>query len=201
MAKINSRGNKLFFDFRYKGQRCREYTRLENNQSNKRRMQNIMERIEAEITLGTFVYRDYFPKSAKADFFDELDKKVQAAKLSPHSVDASFPTLEEFTELWLAEKKIEWRDSHLMTVITNINAYVIPRLGSKRVNDITKADILNFRSTLAKDPKRKNSELKPATINKVMTPLRMIMNEAADRYEFTSPYKGVKSLKIQRVSR
>ena len=25
------------------------------------------------------------------------------------------------------------------------------------------------------------------------------MNEAADRYEFTSPYKGIKSLKIQRV--
>ena len=199
MAKINSRYGKLQIDFRYKGQRCREQTKFEDTPQHRQRLKKIVERIEAEITLGTFVYRDYFPKSAKADFFDELDKKVLAAKLSPHSVDASFPTLEEFTELWLAEKKIEWRDSHLMTVITNINAYVIPRLGSKRVNDITKADILNFRSTLAKDPKRKNSELKPATINKVMTPLRMIMNEAADRYEFTSPYKGIKSLKIQRV--
>ena len=32
-----------------------------------------------------------------------------------------------------------------------------------------------------------------------MTPLRMILNEAADRHEFTSPYQGIKSLKVPRT--
>ncbi|WP_276784797.1 site-specific integrase [Thalassolituus oleivorans] len=199
MAKINSRYGKLQIDFRYKGQRCREQTKFEDTPQHRQRLKKIVERIEAEITLGTFVYRDYFPKSAKADFFDELDKKVLAARLSQSYGMNALPTMGEFVDIWLAEKKIEWRDSHRMTVITNLNSYVLPTFENKRVNDITKADILNFRSTLAKDPKRKSSPLKATTINKVMTPLRMLLNEAADRYEFTSPFRGIKSLKIQKV--
>ena len=83
MASISVRTGKLYFDFRYKGERCREYTKLEDNQPNRRRMEKILQRIEAEITLGTFVYRDYFPDSPKAEAFEALDKKVAAARLSP----------------------------------------------------------------------------------------------------------------------
>ena len=32
-----------------------------------------------------------------------------------------------------------------------------------------------------------------------MTPLRMILNEAADRYDFTSPWKNIKALKVPRT--
>jgi len=32
-----------------------------------------------------------------------------------------------------------------------------------------------------------------------MTPLRMLLTEAADRYEFTSPWKNIKALKIPRT--
>jgi len=32
-----------------------------------------------------------------------------------------------------------------------------------------------------------------------MTPLRMILNEAANRFEFSSPYHGIKSLKVPRT--
>ena len=32
-----------------------------------------------------------------------------------------------------------------------------------------------------------------------MTPLRMILNEAANRYNFSSPYQGIKSLKVPRT--
>ncbi len=198
MSAINSRSGNLFFDFRYKGQRCREYTKLEDTPPNRKRLQKIMERIDAEITLNTFVYKEYFPKSKKVAFFEELDKKVERARLSPGGEDDSLPLLKDFVETWLAEKKIEWRDSYLLTVITNLNNYAIPRLGDKRVNDITKADLLNFRSSLAKEPARKNSPLNAATINKIMTPLRMLLNEAADRFEFTSPYRGIKSLKVQK---
>ena len=168
MSAINSRSGKLFFDFRYKGQRCREYTKLEDTPPNRKRLQKIMERIDAEITLNTFVYKEYFPKSKKVAFFEELDKKVERARLSPGGEDDSLPPLKDFVETWLAEKKIEWRDSYLLTVITNLNNYVIPRLGDKRVNDITKADLLNFRSSLAKEPARKNSPLNAATINKII---------------------------------
>lgn len=199
MASINARTGKLYFDFRYKGQRCREYTKLEDNQPNRRRMEKILQRIEAEITLGTFVYRDYFPDNSKANIFDTLAKRVAAAQLSPYQGASDMPTFKEFTEVWLSDMSVEWRESHKKTVMLNLKTYVLPAFGEKRISDITKADILNFRSNLAKDPKRKTSPLKAATINKIMTPLRMILNEAADRYEFNSPYRGIKSLKKQKV--
>jgi integrase len=195
MATINNKNGKLQLDFRYKGKRCREQTKLEDNQANRRRTKKILDRIEAEITLGTFVYADYFPNSKKAIEFDELNDRILADK----AIGNNTPTFADFSDIWLNEKQIEWRDSHMASVITNLKAYTLPEFCEKDVSSITKAQILNFRSTLAKEPKRKKSPLSPATINKIMTPLRMIINEAADRYDFTSPFLGIKSLKIPRI--
>jgi len=196
MGSINVRSGKLLLDFRFKGERCREQTKLTDSPANKKRAKQILERIEAEITLGTFKYWDYFPNSKKADLF-----RGQRDMLTEHTTQKTRKTLlfKEFAELWFDEKKIEWRNSHVLSVRNSIDVYSIPYFGEKEVGSITKADILNFRSTLAKEPKRKNSALKPASINKIMTPLRMIINEAADRYEFTSPWKGIKSLKIMKT--
>lgn len=199
MASINVRNGLLFFDFRYNSQRCREYTKLSDTAPHRKRMQKVLERIEAEITLRTFVYRNYFPSSKKADFFDELDKKVAAAREVASGQADNTPTFAEFAEIWLSEKNVEWRDSHRAAVINVLEAYALPFFGDKKLNDITKAEVLQFRSTLAKEPLRKDSPLKASTINKTMTPIRMIMNEAAERYEFNSPFRGVKSLKIQRT--
>lgn len=58
--------------------------------------------------------------------------------------------------------------------------------GNKKISAINKQQILSFRSTLAKVPGRKGKELSPSRINHIMTPLRVMLNEAADRYEFTS---------------
>ena len=199
MASINTRYGLLQVDFYYRGQRCREQTKFEDTPANRKKLEKIIERMEAEILLGTFVYRDYFPRSKKVEFFDQQDSRVTAARLSPNQFTSDMPTFKEFTEVWLSDMSVEWRESHKKTVMINLNTYVLPAFGEKRISDITKADILNFRSNLAKDPKRKSSPLKAATINKIMTPLRMIMNEAADRYEFNSPYRGIKSLKKQKI--
>lgn len=199
MASINVRNNKLQVDFRYKGKRCREQTRYVDTPANRKKLEKIIERMEAEILLNTFIYRNYFPKSAKADFFDELEKKATATTgVASGQVDNT-PTFAEFAEIWLSEKNIEWRESHRAAVINVLEAYALPFFGDKKLNDITKAEVLQFRSTLAKEPLRKDSPLKASTINKTMTPIRMIMNEAAERYEFNSPFRGVKSLKIQRT--
>src|SRR5690606_40889134 len=69
----------------------------------------------------------------------------------------------------------------------------------KEVGCITKAEILTFRSSLAKVTNRSGKTLSATRINHIMTPLRMILNEAANRYNFSSPYVGIKSLKVPRV--
>lgn len=53
---------------------------------------------------------------------------------------------------------------------------------------------------LASIQRRNGTEgLSPARINHIMTPVRMILNEAADRYEFVSSYKNIKPLKVPKT--
>lgn len=54
MASVNQRGGVLFFDFRYQGIRCREYTKLEDTPANRKRMQKVLDRIEQAIADGSF---------------------------------------------------------------------------------------------------------------------------------------------------
>lgn len=192
MGNIRSRvdNGKLFFDFRYQGARHREQTALDDNPANRKKLQQVMDRIEAEITLDTFEYGRYFPNSAKAKQFADLKKAAVP--------QTSTPRFKEFADLWLGEMKAQWRRTHRDTVTLSFEKYLVPFFGEKEVGHITKAEIMQFRSTLAKVTKRNGSSLSPSRINHVMTPLRMILNEAANRFEFTSPFHGVKSLAVPR---
>ena len=68
MGKIRARSdnNKLFFEFRFYGTRCREQTTLTDKPSNRKRLQKVLDKIDAEITLGVFEYGQYFPHSPMA---------------------------------------------------------------------------------------------------------------------------------------
>ena len=68
------------------------------------------------------------------------------------------------------------------------------------VINIKKSDILGFRSSLAKVTHGKNQEcLSPSRINQIMIALRMILDSAAERYDFDSPYKNIKNLKQGKI--
>jgi integrase len=74
---------------------------------------------------------------------------------------------------------------------------LVPRFGEIDVGRITKEDILNFRSALGKLPGRKSKNgLSAQRINHVMGVLRRVLEDAADRFQFTSPYQRIKPLKL-----
>lgn len=56
MGKIVARPEtgKLYFDFRYRGKRCREQTALSDIPKNRKQLEKILVKIEAEITLCIF---------------------------------------------------------------------------------------------------------------------------------------------------
>ncbi|MGO2279220.1 MAG: Arm DNA-binding domain-containing protein [Pseudomonadales bacterium] len=66
MASIRSRYGKLVVDFYYMGIRCRETTNLTDTPANRKKLEKVIEKMEAEIVLGLFNYAKYFPKSDKA---------------------------------------------------------------------------------------------------------------------------------------
>ncbi|MEH0739978.1 site-specific integrase [Vibrio cholerae] len=197
MGSVNVRDGMLFFDFRYKGQRCREYTKLADNVVNRRRAAKLLKVIEAEIVTDRFDYSKYFPSSKSATKFEAVKEKQRQSEKYFDAPDS--PLFKEFAETWLAEMKVEWSHSHLVDVEGVLNKYLLPTFGNKRISAINKAQIMQFRSILAKVPGRNSQFLSPSRINHIMTPLRMILNEAADRYDFTPAWKNIKALKVGRT--
>jgi len=193
MASINVRpasGN-LYFDFRYLGVRCREQTALPDSPANRSKLQKILDRIEAEITLGQFEYARYFPNSHMLEKFDRPLR---------HFRNEVTPVFREFARQWLDEMAVQWRVSYHESVSNTLKKHILPQFGEKEVGRITKSEVLAFRSALAKAPGLSaKSTLSADRINHIMTHLRMILDEAADRFEFTPPCRGIKSLKVPRT--
>lgn len=192
-VRVRESTQKLFIDFQYRGKRCREQTALDNTPANRKKLENILKRLEAEITLGSFEYHKYFPNSPRAHEFTKQAEILKAQQA--HDT----PLFKTFSQDWVGEMKIQWRQSHIETVEGTLKNYLNPYFGEKEVGHITKKDILEFRASLAKVTTRSKKSLSASRINKIMTPLRMILSEAANRYEFSSPFHGIKSLKVPRT--
>ncbi len=202
MGSIRARSDSglLFFDFRFQGRRCRELTMLTDTKTNRSKLSKVLKKIEKEIVDNDFEYSQYFPNSKNLKHFTEQGQ-VETQSMSQLSMPANqvvvdTPSFKEFSETWVSENEISWRRSHKKTQQDIIDGRLVPEFGEKAVSQITKAEILAFRATLGKVPGRNGKGLSPKRINAIMGPLRQILNEAADRYEFNTPYRNIKPLKV-----
>lgn len=191
--RVREETGMLYFDFNYQKIRCREYTKLKNTHGNVVRMEKMLKRIEAEITLGSFDYQRYFPNSRMIKKLEELHRK-NAWKEKGRSDD---PLFEEFAEEWFYENRVRWKKSYITNIRGILKNYLLANFGGKRIGRISKGEVLKFRSSLGKvtDGKR----LSPDRINHIMTPMRMILSDAADRFDFTTPFNGIKQLPVART--
>ena len=188
MASINSRNGNLYVDFRYIGQRCREQTLLADTKPNRKRLENFVSKMQAEIQLGSFRYENYFPQSKKLEQFQSLE-----LMRSTNSHKDSNSGFDYFSRVWLEEKKPEWRCSQISNVEDIFRIYLIPHFGNVPLNTISKAKIMTFRGKLVKEGNN-GRPLSASRINHIMTPLRMVLAEASERFDFDSPWKNIKPL-------
>ena len=193
MGSIRERKGMLFLDFRFNGVRCREQTIMDDNTSNRRRLEAFMAQIDQEIKTGTLDYAKYFPNSSN---LSRVMQPITAEVLPEVIFHNGSIKLKEFTEEWYLENEVTWKISHQKTVRGIIDKYMIPCFGELETSHITKGNILKFRSSLAKVKIGKKVGLSPVRINHIMTVLRMILNDAADRHKFSTPFAGIKPLKV-----
>lgn len=216
-VRVRPETDTLYFDFRYRGIRCREFSTLAATRVNEQRMQRVLREIENEISAGTFSYRKYFPNSKRAAMFetaqttipapsaDELIAGAATALRGPMAAGMPMfvavgetPLFPAFVDQWYGEREIDWKRSNQQKVRDIVDTHLIPRFKGRRVGDITKADILAFRNHLAKDY-REGKGLSHARINGILNVLRQILDEAADRFQFSTPYRGIKPLRVGRT--
>lgn len=208
-VRVHKPNGMLFFDFRFLGQRCREYTLLPDTDANRKKMEKVLKRIELSIADGSFRYEEFFPTSkmaarlargAQTTTFENHAEPSQAVEIvAPMPVEPIGPTFKTFTDQWVQEHSIEWRRSHIRSLLSTIEGRLYPTFAERVVSSITKSDVLAFRAALAKEPGRAGKAgLSAKRINEIMGTLKQILEEAADRFEFTSPALNVKRLRVRK---
>ena len=188
-------------DFKFQGNRLREQTTLPDTPSNRKRLQKALDKIETDIALGTFDYEKTFGKPLPQRPGKEVlgNAELQPAAMAVHAIVAQTPNFKEFANQWFSETEVTWRRSYKITQRGALDKYILPYFGQKQLGMVTKADVLAFRAELSKLKGRgKNVTMTARRINAVMKPLRQILNEAADRYNFNSQFRNIKPLRMKR---
>jgi integrase len=189
--RVRKETGKLFFDFQYQNLRCREQSNLKDTSVNRRKMEKVLERVEAEIMLGQFDYEATFPASKMLPNLKTIERKKQQHKNGT-------PLFKDFTEEWFAEMKAAWRISYIDSIRHILDKRILLKFGDVDIAQITKADLMKWRAELSLQKKKNGDLISPTHVNRHMKILRMILNEAADRFEFLTPFRNIKPLKIQR---
>lgn len=210
MSSIRARPDgRLFFDFRFRGERCRELSALADTPANRKKMDKALAKIEAEIADGSFDYGRAFPGSKMVARFAKRKAGAAAPELAVSAeLDepaSTLPLFSTFSETWKLEKQVEWRIGYCDAVDSILVTHLLPAFGESHLDEIDRPGVLKFRSALvsqrngaAASEKGDSKPLAPATVNRVVGILRMIMDEATLRFGIVNPCLGIKRLKLQR---
>ncbi len=205
-VRVRPESNKLYFDFHWKGIRCREYSTLDATPANKRKMEAVLKKIESEIALNTFEYGRYFPGSPNAVRFAAASHDARSpadVHQVPQPTPAT-PLFRDFVTTWKSEKEVEWRHSYRLAVDSMLETHLLPAFADTPMGEIDRAALLGFRAKLAETRLRASKitegrTLNPTTINRIMGILRQILEEGALRYGYENPALKIKRLKTKRI--
>ncbi len=211
MAKVTSRKEtgKLVIDFTYRNVRCREQTALADTVQNRKRVGLVVVKLKAAIADGTFSYAEFFPGSALAarfasqpatDVYEHASLAV-ARDVATSNLGAfrATPLFREFVETWFTSHEVEWRRSHIKVLRSTVDGHLKPYFGDKPVGQVTKADILMFRTHLSKLPGRGAASMSSKRINGILQPLKQMLAEAAEQHGFVSQVTTLKPLKVRKT--
>lgn len=184
------------------GVRCREQTSFIDTPENRTTLETRLSAIESEIKAGTFDYGRHFPDSLRARRFETSMPVRPAPAVLPAlpSIPELAETFGQFAKTWLAEMEPTWRVATRQLHRTLLDVYLLPAFSEKRLIDITRPDLLQFRAVLITTPRGKREKpLAPASVNHVIKLLRAMLGEAASRYKFQDPGARLKRVKTPRT--
>lgn len=193
MAHIRIRPNgRIQFDLHMFGVRFREGTKQKATPSNLKVAKRILKQMNAEIDLGTFQYRDYFPESKKVARFEALHRE----RFPEHR----FPFFSNYANDWFERQKAKWKPSYQKAVRNTLDRYLIPEFGNMLVGDITLSHLDYFRNELIHQPARGgNATLSRKRINHIIWPLISVISLAAEEHKFDYPFRRYKAFKEERA--
>ncbi|WP_298441784.1 DUF3596 domain-containing protein [uncultured Ferrimonas sp.] len=193
MANIRVRPNGVIqYDLHIYGQRFRESSGLQATPKNLKACQQTLKQINAQIDLGTFSYRDFFPNSRKVALFEQLERD--------RNPEAHFPYFDRYARDWLARQAHRWQATYYRTVEINLEKYLFADFGNTLMNEITLGQLETFRDGLVNLTKADGSRaLSNARINNILGPLISIVSRGAEELGFPYPFRLYKALREEKA--
>ncbi|MCG9962550.1 tyrosine-type recombinase/integrase [Shewanella cutis] len=193
MAHIRVRPNgRIQFDMHLYGCRFREGTKMLATPKNLATAKTTLKKMNAEIDLGSFQYRDYFPQSKKVAQFEQLQREKHP--------DREYPFFNDFAYQWFERKKATWKNSYRNTMQNVLDKYLIPQFGNTLMNEITLSQIDFYRQQLMQMVKADNTrQLSNRRINNLLWPIVSMVSLAAEEYKFEYPLRRYRSLKEEKA--
>lgn len=195
MASIRALpSGKLYIDFRYLDERFRETTLLEDSPANRKRLEAMARKMEAEMVLGSFSYASYFPKSKSLARAQLLEARSGSGNLG-----RDIPTFAAMTTHWLSEHEVEWREHYRVTITNLIRKHILPDLGEMPLDAITRDVLVAFRNGRVKYRSPGGLPLSTGSVNRIMSLTKAILTEGCHRYKLSNPWERIKKLKEERT--
>jgi integrase len=193
MAHIRIRPNgRIQYDIHLYGCRFREGTKLMATPKNLANAKVTLKKMSAEIDLGTFQYRDYFPKSKKVAQFEQLQRAAHP--------DRQYPFFDHFANQWFERQKAKWKSSYRQSIRSTLDKYLLPHFGNTLVNEVTLTQVDFFRQSLMDMEKVGGGRLlSNRRINSLLWPLVAIISLAAEECKFEYPLRRYRSLKEEKA--
>jgi len=172
---VRAKNGKLFFDFFWRGVRCKEYTGLADNSENRRLCERKIAAVETAIERGSFDYRMHFPRGSRLHIFYPNDRIR----------DGTVVVFDEYIARWqknrspiLADGRvIQDADIHPSTWIhaaTVVRSRFVPAFRNLRLSEVTPYHCGAFRQSLLEEA------LSGKTVGNIMGLLHKAFADAVD---------------------
>jgi integrase len=135
MASFYVKDGHLYIDFRWRGVRCQEATRLADTADHRAKIRRDVRQIDGEIAAGSFEYHRWFPEGRKAAVF------------APPESNAP-PLYGTYVRRWLSDKTARLGSGTAYDWQRIVEGRLIPAFGEGRVSDIDVEIIERFIASL-----------------------------------------------------
>ena len=131
MASFYAKDGHLYVDFRWRGVRCQEATRLADTPENRGKIRRDVRQIDGEIAAGTFDYLRWFPRGRKSRLFAPAESSAPPAYCA-------------YVRRWLSDKTARLGAATAYDWRRIVEGRLVPALGDRRVSDIDVEAIEGF---------------------------------------------------------
>ena len=194
-GRIYGRSGKLWVDFRYLGERVREPSGLDDNQSNRHTLRKQLDLVMAEVENGVFEFAKRFPRSNKRDYFSLLETKT--VRKNPEDI-----VFGDYAKRWWKEMEPGMSQNQIRDYSGILKNHLHPFFDNLPFSEFKPVIMKKFIAQLKGRQNRYGQPLSAKSIRNYLIPLRVIVRDAMDEFgwdDLRNPFWGMKLPKVRRI--